>query len=70
MRKYLGTKALLDTFREAGLYHTRSWLYNMEQQGRLVCPRSPTSNRRMFTKEQMAEIVVAFSPFGVGEWRP
>lgn len=45
------------------------WLYRLEKEGRLECPKSAVDNRtRLFTDEQINEIVDAFKPGGTGFW--
>lgn len=45
------------------------WLYKLEKEGRLICPKSAVDNRtRLFTDEQIEEIVAAFRPGGIGNW--
>jgi hypothetical protein len=53
----------INTFRDR-------WLYKLEKEGRLVCPKSTVDNRtRLFTEEQINEIVTAFTPgTGSGNW--
>ena len=39
-----------------------------EASGALICPRLPHSNWRVFSQEDIDEIIKAFSPGGVGYW--
>jgi hypothetical protein len=45
------------------------WLNVMEKKGVLVCPRGGVGmKRRLFTEQQVDEIIEAFKPGGIGSW--
>jgi hypothetical protein len=42
-------------------------VYRWEKEGKIVCPKLP-NGKRVFTAEQIEEIVKAFGPQGSGHW--
>jgi molybdopterin biosynthesis enzyme MoaB len=74
--KYHAIQYLHTRLKEAGIenYNLISnfrykWLAVMEKNGRLVCPRGGTGMKnRLFTKEQVDEIIECFKPGGKGSW--
>ena len=61
---------LLKCMKERGLPSSRVWLYTVEKQEKLVCPRLPNSRAdRVFTQSQIEEVIQAFSVGGKGYWR-
>jgi hypothetical protein len=77
--KYHSFGYLRNKLKEAGLPSNRLTLAKWEKEGRLVSPRSITNFKvrngirypiRMYSEEQVEEIVRAFSPAGVGHWEP
>ena len=70
MEKTHSVTKLLEYLGISGLPCSRTWIYTLEKQGKLVCPRRPNSRRdRVFTDKQMDEIKIAFSVGGKGYWR-
>jgi hypothetical protein len=75
-KKYKTIRYLHQRLKEAGIENYNllnnfryKWLNVMEKKGRLVCPRGGTAmSTRLFTKEQVDEIINAFSPGGLGCW--
>lgn len=75
--KYKGVRYLHEKLKEAGIENFTGlnnfrykWLYPLEKRGVLLCPRSAVNNRdRLFTEEQVNEIVKAFTPGGTGFWK-
>ncbi len=71
--KYFKKQDLAEALVEAGLLKdirwATHWLRRREVKGILVCPRDPSTGIRMFTEEQIPEIVKAFSPGGSGNWK-
>lgn len=64
-------KDLLRAMKEAGLPCSDMWLRDNEHRGLMRSPVIPNSRGdRAYTKEQIDEIVKAFSPGGKGEWKP
>ncbi|OGO14247.1 MAG: hypothetical protein A2Y53_03835 [Chloroflexi bacterium RBG_16_47_49] len=62
-------KDLLEEMGESGLPCSRMWLRTVERKGLLVSPRLPNSRRdRVYTLDQIHEIVHAFSVNGKGRW--
>jgi hypothetical protein len=61
-------------FQEAGLYVGNNKVYfttkirRLEQRDRLKVARNPLTGQRIFTDEQIEEIVAAFLPGGNGCW--
>lgn len=71
MEKMYPIRNLLMTMKANGLPASRMWLRHNEKVGNLVCPRLPHGRHdRIFTAEQIKEIVSAFSPGGAGVWQP
>jgi len=74
--KYFKVKYLHKRLKAAGIenYNLLSnfqykWLDAMEKRGRLVCPRGGIGMRtRLFTKEQVDEIIESFKPGSSGHW--
>lgn len=45
------------------------WIYPREKNGSLLCPKDTSKNHcRVFTDQQIEEIVTAFKPGGSGKW--
>jgi hypothetical protein len=70
---------LQQVLKDAGLPHNKKTLLKWEAEGRLVSPRSSTNTKiirgishsvRMYSEDQINEIVRAFSPAGTGRWAP
>jgi len=70
---------LREKLKEAGLPHNRITILRWENEGRLVSPKSTTNFKsilgkksavRLYTDEQIAEIIEAFKPGGTGKWSP
>ena len=70
-------KDLLKEFHNNGLMISKMWIYRQEEKGNLIVPRSTTDfkksqgNRnigavRIFTQQQIKNIVAAFLPGGPG----
>jgi DNA-binding transcriptional MerR regulator len=55
-----------DLCKELGV--TRMTLFTWESKGYITCPRVGTRGDRRFTRQQMDEIVKAFSPGGKHKW--
>jgi len=71
MERVYSKRHLLSAMREAGLPCSEMWLLYNEAKGNLKSPRRPNSRRdRAYTKEQINQIIEAFSPNGTGEWQP
>lgn len=79
MTKYYSMQHLQQALKEAGLPHNKKTLLAWEAEGRLISPRSSTNAKtihgarhpvRMYSEEQIAEIVRAMSPAGTGKWSP
>jgi hypothetical protein len=69
MDKLFSKKDLLQAMKDAGLPHSTMWLRYAEQRGLIISPRLPNNRGdRAFTKEQIDQIVQAFSPNGEGKW--
>ena len=74
--KYKTITYLHEKLKEAGIENYTQvqnfrykWLNVMEKKGRLLCPRGGVAMRnRLFTEEQVQEIITAFTPGGVGKW--
>jgi hypothetical protein len=61
---------LLTRMRSHGLPSSRMWLHWQELKGNLVCPRLPNNRGdRVFTMEEISEILQAFGPEGDGVWK-
>lgn len=67
--KFYTKEELLKHMEEAGLPHSYRWMLKMERLGKLVCPRTPSSNWRQFNEHQMKGILKAFAPGGKGYWK-
>lgn len=66
---WLKRRSLEEALEETGLASHRSSIIRWEKEGKLTCPRLPNNRGdRVFTEEQLKEIVEAFSPDGKGEW--
>lgn len=74
--KYHTIRYLHQRLKEAGIENYNllnnfryKWLNVMEKKGRLVCPRGGVGmNTRLFTEEQVDEIIESFRPGGLGTW--
>lgn len=73
--KNLGIGELISAFYKAGMYISPSWIRRQEDKGNLIVPRSTTNFKRahgtrtpgavrVFTPEQIDEILIAFLPKG------
>lgn len=79
MNRYYSMGHLQQALKDAGLPHNKKTLLGWEAKGLLVSPRSSTNTKlihgqkhfvRMYSEDQIAEIVRAFSPAGIGRWSP
>jgi hypothetical protein len=79
MTTYHTLSYLQSKLKAAGLPHNRRTIFGWENDGRLVSPRSVTNAKkikgvpypiRMYSDEQVEEIIRAFSPAGIGRWAP
>jgi hypothetical protein len=61
-------KDLEEAFKAMGKWADHKWIIKQEAEGRLRCPREPHNNWRVFTEEEINEIVEAFSAGGKGYW--
>jgi len=71
--EYKTSSDLMKAVREAGLTsdsHPLRWITYREKKGVLICPKDPVTGRRRFTERDIKEIVRAFSPGGIGRWKP
>lgn len=77
--KYYSIEHLQEALKEVGLPHNKKTLLRWEAEGKLVSPKSTTNSKkingvaypvRMYSEDQIAEIVRAFSPAGTGKWSP
>jgi len=71
MTKYFTFKDLLSELKKAGLTSSKKAIMHWEEKGWLKVRRLPYSKkhkRRVFTKNDLEEIVKAFGPEGKGSW--
>ena len=68
--KYYNFKGLQQRLEEAGLHHSRKWLYKQVNLSFFKPARNPASGRWQFTEEQIEDIIQAFGPLGSGHWAP
>jgi hypothetical protein len=77
--KYKTIKDLIAAFADAQMPISEAWVYRQEQKGNLKLPRSTTNFKktqgtrkqgavRVFTTEQISDIVSSFLPGGRGFW--
>ena len=79
-KKYYTIEELLKALNKAGLSVTRFWVYQQEEKGNLLLPRSTTNFKkalgtrklgavRVVNRAQIEAIVKAFLPGGKGFWK-
>lgn len=61
-------RELFKRLREHGIPGSKMWMVRQERKGNFKCRRTPNNKWRVFTENDIEEVISAYLPGGDGKW--